>query len=229
MSTGAARGSAALAIALVLAVGAAGCGAPAPGSTRSVPAEDVPYRLLDPASTAEPRPSPTSTRQANPQLFLLGAEDLLVPVPSSVDAGGLRPVLRRLLAQLAAGPTEQQRQAGLASALGPEIELRLVGVSGSTATVDLVLPRDPAADRLALAVGQVVLSLTSVTGVESVRLVQGGQLLEAPLPGGSRTSGAVTEQDYLPLTVGGQVPVPKADPSPTDPGPSPDAVTVPSD
>ncbi|GAB2681460.1 GerMN domain-containing protein [Thalassiella azotivora] len=204
-------------LALVVAAGClAACGAPHEGRSRSLEPTQVPYGLLNPppAPTASPTDAPPG--RTVPQVYLLDADDRLVPQASTVDATGLRSVARQVLAQLAAGPTESQRRAGLSSALGPEVTLELLEIEGTTATVEVELPtREPSADRLPLAVGQIVLSLTSVAGVESVRLVQDDERVAAVLPGGNRAEGAVRATDYLPLLAPGVQP-----PAPADPGPA---------
>lgn len=188
------------------------CGVPTGGSTRSVDPENVPYALLSPPPSAEPTaptdstPSiptvpPTATAMASPQLFLLD-DDLLVAVSVELplQAVGAEAMIRAALDQLSEGPDEDQRSAGLASALGSDVDLRLVDLIDGTARVDVVLPsRDPAPDRLPLAVGQIVLTVTSVTGVDDVVLVQDGEGIEMPLPGGARTSDPVGAADYQDL------------------------------
>lgn len=206
MSRGRLRGAA---LAGVVAVCSA-CGVPSGGSTRTVNPETVPYALLSPAPTAAPTsprglptPTPTipATSMATAQLFLLD-DELLVPVEVElpVRAGSLETTVRTALTQLSDGPDEGQRRAGLASALGPDVTLRLVDIASGTARVDVSLPsRDPAADRLPLAVGQIVLTVTSVPGVDDVVLLQDGEEIEIPLPGGARTSDPVGAADYQDL------------------------------
>lgn len=203
-------------VAVVVVLVCAGCGSPSSGTARTVPADDVPYGLLSPApsdstTAATDRPGTTS-----PQLYLLGDDDLLVPTALAVDARGLEAVVRQLLARLSNGPNETQRELGLASALGPDVVLRLEGLTGSTVRVDVTLPnRGPVADRLPLAVGQIVLTLTSVAGVGQVLLVRDDEPLEMALPGGARTTEPVGALDYQALVAPGSPPVPKAEPGPT--------------
>ncbi len=189
------------------------CGVPTSGSTRTVDPETVPYALLSPAPSADPTapagsspsatatPTTPGTAVASPLVFLVD-EDLLVAVPV-VDPpafGDPEAMVRTALTQLSAGPDEDQRRAGLASALGSDVDLRLVDLADGTARVDVVLPsRDPAPDQLPLAVGQIVLTVTSVTGVDDVVLVQDGEAIEMPLPGGARTSDPVGAADYQDL------------------------------
>ncbi|HZI96426.1 MAG TPA: GerMN domain-containing protein, partial [Actinomycetales bacterium] len=198
--------SALLALALCVA-----CGVPSAGGVRTVPADDVPYGLLSPSPTEQPTPESEGPGTTSPQLYLVGSEDLLVPTSQPVDANGLRSVLRQLLHQLAEGPSEDQRQQGLASALGPDIELRLDSVDAGTARVEVSLPtREPAADRLPFAVGQIVLTLTSVAGVNRVLLVRDDEPVELALPGGARTSAPVGADSYRQLVAPDEPAPPKA-------------------
>jgi|GEM_PF-1103916 len=189
-----------VALTALTALTATGCGAPGDGTVRAVPSDDVPYRLLDAApDPTVPLPEPTGDVTA-PQVYLVDTEQRLVPVPLEVDADGLEPVEESVLAVLAAGPTEVQRAEGLGTALTPDVVLRLVDVTDGVARIS-VGPNDsaPAADRLPLAVGQVVLSATSVSGVDRVLLLQDGTPVEAPLPGGALTGEPLTAADYASL------------------------------
>jgi hypothetical protein len=77
----------------------------------------------------------------------------------------------------------------------------MVGVANGTAEVELSPSTSISADRLPMAVGQVVMSLTSVPGVARVVLLSSGTRLQVPLPGGALTTRAVTSADYGDLLV----------------------------
>ncbi|HEX5511329.1 MAG TPA: GerMN domain-containing protein [Actinomycetales bacterium] len=206
-----------------------GCALPDPGISRAIEPTAVPYALLSPAPAEQPPPELNGQEKTTPRMYLVNAEDRLVPVPVTLDATGLEAVVRQLLDQLDNGPSESQRQQGLSSALSPQTALQLRQMRGRTADVSITFPgKDPSADRLPFAIGQVVLSLTSVAGVERVQMFRDGAALELALPGGARTSQPVTAQDYASLTEA-QQPAPKADPapsasqeSPPQPSPTPD-------
>jgi len=55
------------------------------------------------------------------------------------------------------------------------------------------------AERLPVAVGQVVLSVASAPTVRGVALQTYGRPVQVPLPGGSLTDGPVTATDYVDL------------------------------
>ena len=178
-----------------------GCGLPRDGVATAMPPTAVPYNLLSPAPSDASAPAPTE-RTTAPHLYLVNVEDQLVAVRTPVAAQGLDPVESRLLEQLTAGPTERQRRMGLASALTPGTRIRLVGTDGGTATIEVQPgPQEPSADRLPLAVGQVVLTATSVQGISAVQLTSEGRPVEVPLPGGALTSAPLTAADYASLVV----------------------------
>jgi hypothetical protein len=178
----------------------AGCGLPDEGTGRAIGAEDVPYELLSP--TPEPKQTPTVSgpEVTTPEVYLLDTQDRLVPVPLLVDAGSVGAVARQVLTDLEDGPSAEQREQGLSSPLTAGVELRLERVTGATVEVEVAQAlHRPSADQLPLVVGQIVLSLTSIEGLDAVVLLSDGEPVEAPLPGGVRTRTPVTRADYTAL------------------------------
>lgn len=202
---------------VLLALATSACGVPRDGTTHTIDAKKVPYNLLAPAPDASEGPV-VSGQTVTPQVFFVNGDDLLVPQPEPVEASGVQSVVSDLLRRLAAGPSEQERDLGLANALGPDTGLRLVDLSDRIARIE-VIPSgpSPAADRLPLAVGQIVLTVTSVDGVDQVRFALAGADIEAPLPGGVRTSTPVGPADYASLVAPFAGPVTKAEPGPPTP------------
>ena len=77
---------------------------------------------------------------------------------------------------------------------------RLAEIVGNTAYVELILEtREPAADQIPLAIGQLVLTVTSVTGITRMGLLIDGESVDVPLPGGQLTPGPVTSAQYQEL------------------------------
>ena len=176
-------------------------------------ASGVPYRLLSPTES-EPTTAERGPQTTSPDVYLLTADERLVPVEAPVRRNGLGPVIRGVLARLTSGPSESERSSGLASALGPDVRLTLTGVVRGTATVELDLgAQQPGAARLPLAVAQVVLSTASVEGVDRVQLVRDGAPVEVPLPDGSLTREPLTSADYTALLA--NVPVSSSKARPT--------------
>jgi spore germination protein GerM len=209
------RALAALALAILGVSSVAGCGLPQSTTPTVIAPTDVPYRLADPRQSS---PATSGGRDATtvPHVFLLTTEGLLTPVAAPLRPDGLVPVVRALLARLVQGPDAQQRATGLATALGSGFELRLEGVEGRTAVVALDPgERDPSSSRLPLAVGQVVLTVTSVEGVDAVRFVRDGAAAEVPLPDGALTASVVSRSDYASLVSSRVRSSGKADPRPS--------------
>lgn len=203
MTTSVARRCRQLLASLVCALTICACGLPDDGVTQ-VDDATVPYQLLDPEGPA--RSEPSMIRQparSQPLLYWLDESELLVP--TAVGTSCSEPTetqVASLLEGLASGPSEQDRAAGRVSAWGQPAHLDLVEMSGTTAVVELDPQLPTSADRLPLAVGQVVLSAASARGLEAVLFVTDGEPVQVPLPGGALTAAAVTAADYAEL-VGG--------------------------
>jgi hypothetical protein len=91
-------------------------------------------------------------------------------------------------------------------------------VSQGTATVDIGGVVDaPSGWATRRTVGQLVLTATSVPGIDAVRLTLTGDPVEAPLPDGELTSDPLTADDYAVFLT-----------PPTPPTPVPAAPTSPS-
>jgi spore germination protein GerM len=179
-----------------LALWVAGCGVPVDGEPRAIPSSEVPYGLAErtPAPTAPSAVAPVETPS---QLFLVGADEVLVARPREVAGATPDDRLADLLAQLEAGPTATEREEQLSTLLPPEVRLALIGLSRGTATIDLALPEgSPSGGAGRRAVAQLVLTATSLRGVDAVRLTIGGEPVEAPLPTGELTSAPLTAADY---------------------------------
>jgi hypothetical protein len=212
-------GSAALrsaALCGILVTVAAGCGVPTDGDPVSVSQERVPYRLLSPSSPPSESPTaPSGTLVTRPQIFFVSPTGHLVASPQTLPATGLGTVEDALLERLTAGPTDADRALGLDTALGQGAELRFSRVEAGVASLE-VTPGDPppSAERLPLAVAQVVLTATSVAGVDSVILLRDGHPVDVPLPGGEQVAGPVTAEQYASL-LSPRTAVTQAAPSPT--------------
>jgi spore germination protein GerM len=156
----------------------------------------VPYRLLDPdtptAASSDPndRPGPT------PLVFWLDGEHLAPETTDEPCTGSTRDLAERLLGALAAGPSDEVRAAGRSSAIPPDSGLELVTIDDEVAEVEIEPEASLSAERLPIAVGEIVLTLTSVPGIRGVTILSGGEPVQTPLPGGALTDGPVTDEDY---------------------------------
>lgn len=174
----------------------AGCGVPTGGAAETIPASDVPYGLASAAPDPAPSTSPDPVVEPS-RVYLVDAADVLVPRPRELAGATPEEQLDGLLDELAAGPSAAERDRQLSTALPPEVELSVAGLSDGTATVDITgSPAVPAGQASRRAVAQVVLTATSVPGVDAVVLTLDGERVEAPLPSGELTAEPLTREDY---------------------------------
>ena len=199
---------------LLIAGLAAACGVPTEGPPVTI--TRVPYDLTQPQTRDPSTPAPTGTER--PYVYMM-RNDSLVPVKASAtDVGDPARAISEVLDQLAEGPSEADRLAGLSTALGPDTGFRLTGFDDGVARIDIAAGEQvPSPSRVPLAVAQVVLSVTSVPAVDSVLISRDGTPVELPLPGGALTAAPVTGRDYAELvtspTVSGSS-APSAAPTP---------------
>jgi hypothetical protein len=192
-------------VALVVLVGGTGCSAPGSSPAAEIDPSEVPYGLLDPQPVPDPLAAANGSdvpdaRPSTP-VYLLGPDGAsLQPAPAAVDAGPPAQVAAQALEHLETGPTDSERAQGLGSALGAAVGLSLAGLRDGTARVEVELTAgDIAADQVPLALGQVVLTLTAVQGVDRVQIVSDGAPVEMALPGGQLTTAPVSAEHYLVL------------------------------
>lgn len=186
---------------LVTLLAVTSCGLPAEERARVVPAGSVPYSLLEPdvASGASTSADGALPRRV-PLVFWQRSDGKLTPSPvdASCEDSSLE-VVKVVLRALAGSPTPRQRSAGWASAIPPSARLQLVSIDEGVARVDL----DPEAlgepERLPLAVGQLVLSVTSAPGVDALQLTTSTEDVAVPLPSGALDARPVTADDYAQL------------------------------
>ncbi len=182
-------------LSLLSALGVSGCGVPDSGQAIYVPSEAVPYSLL---ATAEPSMTPTSARPSQQPLdvYYVTGNRTLKRVTISRAVAGPKVQAARLLRALVYGPDGSARAAGLSSSLGPANVLTLVGIDGGTALVSWGGRADPASAQLTRAVGQVVLTLTSLNGIDRVQFLRNGTPVDVPLPDGELGQGPLNPWDY---------------------------------
>lgn len=204
--------------ALLLAV--AGCGVPTGGEPQVITATKVPYGLAAPTPSAPSTATGTPVPFA-PQVYFLRKDGSLAgqgrDLPGSISVDQLP----ALLEQLAAGPTDGEREKGLSSALPPGTKLTVISQTDGVATIEIGGEVDaPSGDGSRRAVAQLVLTATSLPGVRAVQLSRDGQPADAPLPSGALTSAPLTATDYLVLTTPTPMPTPVATTPPASPAAS---------
>ncbi len=130
-------------------------------------------------------------------VYLVTPEDLLLPRGRDVPEGRLEDRLEDLLGELAVGPSAPELADELSTSLPPEVELDVTDITGGTVTVDITGPVDlPTGTEGRLAVGQIVLTATSLPQVFAVRLARDGEPVDVPLPDGELTSEPLTGPQF---------------------------------
>lgn len=184
------------AVALLAAAHLAACGAPTSSPARTL--GPLPYDLAAPSPSDSS--TPTTAATTGPRTWFV-RDGVLVAASAATQGNSLRESVVRSLERLAAGPTGPEREEGLSTALGPAARLSLVELRDGRVVVDVSSgDRPPGAGQLPLAVGQTVLTLTSLPGVEEVLLRSDGRPVSAPLPDGALTDRPLTARDYRELT-----------------------------
>lgn len=175
-------------VGVVLSVTA--CGVPDDRSATAVPAEDVPYELLDSTTTTLVAPS----SQGGDTSICLTVDSIVLAVGRSRD--GLAE-LGSLLAIVTAGPTEGEIAIGLRSALSGEEPVAAVRRTSSGAEVELGTDfAELPADQQLLAFAQMTCALTAQQGILGVTFQLDDRQIEVPVQGGSLVSRPVTREDY---------------------------------
>ena len=177
----------ALALAALLA---AGCGIGPEDTARPLSPEEAPAGVLaDGSSSAQP------AGEREQRLYFL-RDARLVPV--------LRPAAQvtpqTVLADLLGGPLPGEQDRGLSTALPSSGEPGLVALTGTSALVDLggrLL--ESGRDDQVTALAQVVLSLTALPEVDSVRFVQDGVPVDVPRANGQVVDVPLRGEDYRAL------------------------------
>jgi hypothetical protein len=177
----------------------AGCGVPVGGQPDTIASSAVPFGLAS-ATPSAPTVTSAPVHLGQPRIYLVQPDDALVPFAREIPEGSVHDRLASLLAFLAAGPTSIEKRHRISTALPPDLVLRVRDVSGDRVTIDLGGPADaPSGNESRRAVGQIVLTATSLPEVHAVLLTSDGAPIEAPLPSGELTSAPLTARDYAVL------------------------------
>jgi spore germination protein GerM len=170
----------------------AACGVRAESAT-FVTDDDVPFDLLAPTSTT-PSTSTGPAPRAIKVCFVMGSS--VVPVDRRVTAPGLAAAVTALTG----GPTGDEQNAGLRTALLTEDAVREVSVVAGVARVELASAfAEGGTQDSILAIAQLVCTLTAQPGVGQVAFALDGQPVDVPLVDGSLATRPVTRDDYASL------------------------------
>lgn len=108
--------------------------------------------------------------------------------------------LRALVDGLLAGPTDDEQDRGLSTALPSGLSLRTTRESNGIVALDLDTDSGGrSSSETVLAVGQLVLTATSLPGVQAVRFTRDGRPVEALLADGALTTRPLLASDYAEL------------------------------
>ncbi|GAA2737654.1 hypothetical protein GCM10009867_25670 [Pedococcus aerophilus] len=176
---------------MVLVLVSSGCGAPDQSSPEVV--TQVPYELSRPSTAST---DPTREADATLEVWLV-RDSALVAVPVPARASTAESAAAQVMRRLASGPSDDERARGFSTALSPGVRLSVTSLRDGHAVLDIRQGgQAPGAGELPLAVGQVVLTLTSIPGVDDVSLTADGERIPAPLPGGVLTERPLDARDY---------------------------------
>lgn len=173
-------------MALCLTAVVTACGISAQQTPTRVPAEQVPYGLLDtapPTTTPPSGPTPVS-------IYLVGPDGRLTPVTRQVPTARPSDTLDALLA----APSDGDIAAGLTTSLvGLTAAVRQ---SGRIAVVDLGELPPAATDKIQTPCAQIVYTLTALEGIDAVRFTLDGDPVAVPQGDGSLTETPVGRASY---------------------------------
>lgn len=185
------------AVVTVVGFGLAACGIDAEDRARAV---DLP----DPVETSLPSSDTDGHVDADAvaaTVYLVDDDGLLHPANRSVPASDDPSIhLTAVIDAVLDGPTADELDRGLRSAVPAGVVANGVTVGDGLATIDLsrAFERVGGSEEL-LASAQLVLAVTAVPGVERARLLLDGEPSRLPRPDGSLVAEAVTRGDYLAL------------------------------
>ena len=178
----------------VLLLGAAGCGDDDGDAdttdTSAATSTSESTTTTEATTTSEPEPGEEAVRA-----YFLRGEDV-APVSRSA-AGGVEPIEAALEALLA-GPTEDEGQAGLGSAIPAGTQLLGVAVADGVARVDLSAEYGSGGGSLSMftRIAQIVFTATQFDGVDGVEFLMDGEVLEALGGEGVILDGPQTRADW---------------------------------
>ena len=177
----------------IFAVATVGCTVPGEDSATRIPPDEVPFQLLDQTTTTTTIVDASTTSAPDDSVVVYFVrEGRLANVTRDSTAADPASVLARLVE----GPSEAESEAGLRSALVPELA-QIVDIVGDVVTIDLneeFSSLAPTEQRLALA--QITFSLSQLPAIGEIRFLVAGQAASVPRGDGSSTDRPVTPSDY---------------------------------
>ena len=155
---------------LVFALLLASCGVPTDSEPRVLPAP----------ATPTPEPTTPPVEQIEARIFLLNAENKVVPVAREISA--TMPV-ETVVAALAAGPTEDEQEAELNSAVPASLQILEASVDETgLLRLDFTISDEdnPGVNLQAAFFAQIVYTVTDLTGIQRVSFFRDGEDVNVP-------------------------------------------------
>jgi spore germination protein GerM len=175
------------------------CGVSSQESPVEIRPGEIPTQLRGDAGAATHTPvTPEPGRSAVLVQFV--RNDRLVGLTRQAPVSPPEARLESVVGALVNGPTEGEQARGFASALPPGLTVRVVSTEGERVVLELGGESDgQSATENVLAVGQIVLSVTSVENISQVSFSRDGVPVEALLADGALTTKPLTAADYADL------------------------------
>jgi hypothetical protein len=189
-------------VALLMSITLTGCGVQSSGRARAIDPAQVPFGLVGSTPTSPASLPATATADATPAgaaVYFL-QRDRLVGIAIPRPPADPRLAIGLAIDILSSGPSAAERARALDTAVPTSVQLAVRDVTGSTATIDIQGGQSAIVnDQGPLAVGQVVLTATSIPGIDSVLLTRDGQRVDAQLADGALTGRPLTREDFRSL------------------------------
>ncbi|WP_436794853.1 GerMN domain-containing protein [Actinospongicola halichondriae] len=162
---------------------------------------DLPARERELPVGTEAGPEAVDTVEFTATLYLIADNDRLVPVAREVTSDGSRDgQITAIFRALVDGPSDEEADIGLRSAVPPATVVLESSATGTSVTLDLSAAFASIGGKAELlAVGQLVVTATTFPGVQSLNLRLDGTPIDVPLPTGALTDQAVTLRQFSAL------------------------------
>ncbi len=177
----------------VASLGTWACAVPTQHEATRIDDSQVPFELLEGSGSL---PTSSSSTVAPPSVvatvyFVRDAR--LASVARSVAAL----VPKEILGALLSGPTTEEEQSGLRSALVSDEVVNSARRVGSTVAVDLAIAfTEATAAEQRLALAQLTYAMTEIPGIDAVIFTLDGEPTSVPRADGSASDGPLRRQDY---------------------------------
>jgi Sporulation and spore germination len=196
-----ARSIALIACGIAIALALASCGVPVDPGPTALAKDGIPFHLLEPSTPAHvPTTTAPPTEVASVNVFLMGESGRLVSVQREVPTAQLSAA--SVLMVLAQGPTQDEVQTGLWTAIPPQTTVISASVdSAGVATINVGGTFGQLVGTSQIdAVAQIVFTATELSlpgwKVTSVTFELDGQPIEVPVASGAQEP-VVNESDFV--------------------------------